>query len=313
MSEKKKIFMDINIDGDCTNLGALAVLNVLKNLGEAEIIGTTACFQSPLATGCIKAINSYYGNGELPVGILHRQEETHPTPFMKPVNEKFRPEFPDGEDAPDTVDVMRKVLSEQEDESVILVVTGCFASVEALLKSGADEYSPLSGQELAERKISSIFAMAGAFPTFGEDEHFGENNIIVQIPAAKYVTQHWKKELVLSAYEIGIRTRSLFEFSYHGSEDHPLKMMYYIHNGGSNTQGNPSWDHTAVLDAVRPGKYFDRHEYGDIEVTDEGVTVWHKKEGGKHSYLLPKVPFDDVAAEINDMIFPEWRKIKANG
>ena len=311
MQDKVKVFIDLNIDGDCTNLGALSVLNVLKNLGEAEIIGSTACFQSPLATGCIKSLNTYYGNGDIPVGILHRQEATHPTPFMKPVNEKFRPDFPDGEDAPDTVEVMRSVLSKQEDESVVLVVVGCFASVAALFQSGADGYSPLNGLELAEKKVKSIIAMAGAFPTFGENEHFGENNVIVQIPAAKYVTEHWKKELVLSAYEIGIRTRSLLEFCLHGSEEHPLRMMYAIHNGEGVTVGNPSWDHTAVLEAVRPGKYFDRHEYGEIEVTDEGVTVWHEKKDGRHTYLLPKTPFDEVAAVINDMIFPDWRKYKA--
>lgn len=308
MQDKAKVFIDLNIDGDCTNLGALSVLNVLQNLGEAEIIGSTACFRSPLAAGCIKAINTYYGNGELPVGILHRQKETHPTPFMKPVNEKFRPEYPNGEDVTDTVDVMRGVLSRQKDESVVLVVVGCFASVEALLKSEADAYSPLNGQELAEKKIRSIVAMAGAFPTFGENEQFGENNIIVQIPAAQYVMRHWKKELVLSAYEIGIRTRSLLEFRFHGSSEHPLRMMYEINDGDGFREGNPSWDHTAVLEAVRPGRYFDRHAYGEIEVTDEGITLWHEKEGGRHSYLLPKLEFDEVASEINSLIFPEWRQ-----
>ncbi|MCQ2461841.1 MAG: nucleoside hydrolase [Clostridia bacterium] len=305
----EKIFLDLNIDGDCTNLGALAVLNVLANNGKAEILGTTACFKSPLATGCIKAINEYYGNGYLPVGILHRQDETHPTPFMKPVNENFRPDAPDGEDAPDTVGVMRRVLSLQDDNSVTLVITGCFASFEALLKSGEDEHSPLSGQLLAEKKIKRVVVMGGSFDTFG-DVPFGENNIAVQIPAAKYVTQHWKKELVLSAYEIGIRTTSLKEFRLHGSRSHPLQMMYEINDGDGFKDGNPSWDHTAVLEGALPGEYFNYHEYGEIEITDDGHTVWHEKEGGKHTYLLPKTPLDDVAAVINDLIFPQWREYK---
>lgn len=304
---KKKVFLDLNIDGDCTNLGALSVLHVLADKGEAEILGTTACFKSPLAAGCIKALNRYYGHGDLPVGILHRQEATHPTPFMKPVNETFCLDHPDGEDVADTVDVMRKVLAAQEDESVVLVIVGCFASFAALLQSEADAFSPLSGQELAERKIKSVFAMGGSFDTFG-DEPFPENNIAVQVSAAKYVTEHWNKELVLSAYEIGIRTRSLKEFRFYGSDEHPLKMMYRINDGDGFTEGNPSWDHTAVLEGVRPGKYFDRHEYGRITITDEGRTVWQKEENGKHTYLLPKVPLEEVAAEINDLIFPEWKK-----
>lgn len=103
---QQKVFLDWNIDGDCTNLGALSVLHALADKGEAEILGTTACFKSPLAAGCIKAINRCYGRGDFPVGILHRQEATHPTPFMKPVNETFCPDFPNGENVADTVEVM---------------------------------------------------------------------------------------------------------------------------------------------------------------------------------------------------------------
>ena len=308
MSEKVKILLDLNIDGDCTNLCALAILNILANRGDAEMLASTACFKSPLAAGCIKAINRYYGHPDIPVGILHRQEATHPTPFMKPVNEKFCPEHPDGEDVADTVEVMRKVLAAQEDNSVVLTVVGCFASVEALLRSDADEYSALNGQILAEKKIKKIVVMGGAFPTFHSREQFPENNIAVQIPAAQYVAEHWSKPLILSAYEIGIRTLSLKEFRYHGSSEHPLHMMYEINDGDGFTEGNPSWDQTAVLESVYPGKYFYYHGEGKLTVTDDGKTVLDDRSGGKHTYLLPKVPFESLVCEINDMIFPEWRE-----
>lgn len=308
MSEKTNVLLDLNIDGDCTNLGALAVLHVLADQNKANILSTTACFNSPLATGCIKAINSYYGRGNIPVGILHRQEPTHPTPFMKPVNETFRPEHPDGEDAPDTVEIMRKTLAALPDDSAVMAVVGCFASAAALLQSGPDSISPLTGQELAERKIRRIVAMAGQFTTFG-DGSFGENNIVVQIPAAKYVVEHWNKELVFSGYEIGIRVRTLKEFREHGSERHPLRMIYRIHNGEDGApEGNPSWDHTAVMEAVSPGRYFNRHEFGRIKVDDQGITTWHDDPKCKHTYLLPKTPLEDVAAEINTLIFPDWKK-----
>ena len=307
MSEPVNVLIDLNIDGDCTNLGALSVLHVYANQNKARILAATACFNSPLATGCIKAINTYYGRPDLPVGILHRQSETHPTPFMKPVNETFRPEHPEGEDAPDSVSVLRRALAKEPDGSVTFVVVGCLASAAALLQSGPDDISPLSGQELCDRKIKRLVAMAGEFPTF--NERFGENNIVVQIPAAQYVTEHFKGELVLSGYEIGIRTRSLREFRLHGSDAHPLKMMYVINDGEGFTEGNPSWDHTAVMEAVEPGKYFDLHSFGRIEVTDkEGVTEWHEDANGRQTYLLPKVRLSEVAGVINDMIFPEWRQ-----
>lgn len=307
MADKVKVLFDLNIDGDCTNLGSLAVLHRLADKGEADILATTACFNSPLAAGCIRALNRYYGRGDIPVGILHGQGPTHPTPFMEYVNREFCKDDPDGEDAPDTVAVMRKALADSEDESVVFVISGCFASAAALFKSGADEISPLDGLALAEKKIRRIVVMAGSFGTLG-DEIFPENNVAVQIPAAKYVTEHWEKELVLSGYEIGIRILSLKEFRDHGSDAHPLKMMYRINDGDGFKDGNPSWDHMAVLEGVRPAEYFDYHEYGRIRVSDNGMTEWVPDSGCKHTYLLPKTPFSDISGVINTLIFPGWEK-----
>ena len=298
------VLFDLNIDGDCTNLGSLAVLHRLADLGEARILASTACFNDPLATGCLKAINRYYGRPDLPVGLLHCQAPTHPTPFMQPVNEKFCPEQPQGEDAPDTVAVLRRALVNEPDNSVVFVISGCFASAAALLQSGPDEISPLTGQALAELKISRMVVMAGSFATLG-DTPFPENNVVVQVPAARYVTEHWPKELVLTAYEIGIRVRSLEGFRLNGSDDHPLKMMYNINGGSDLKGGNPSWDHTAVLEGVRPGEYFNYYKWGRIRVTDEGITRWEPCENGKQTYLLPKEPFTDVANVINELIFPQ--------
>ncbi len=306
MPEKVNVMIDLNIDGDCTNMGALSLLHEYANQGKVRILATTACFNSPLATGCIKAINRYYGRGELPVGILHCQNETHPTPFMKPVNETFCKNKPDGEDAPDTVEVLRRALAQEPDGSVTFVVAGCFASAAALLQSAPDSISPLSGQDLCNRKIKRLVAMAGQFPTF--DEIFAENNIRVQIPAAKYVMKHWENELVLSGFEIGIRTLSLLEFRLNGPDDHPLKMMYVINDGEKEwyMEGNPSYDQTAVMEAVEPGKYFDYHAFGHINVTDkEGYTIWEAIEGGKQTYLMPKVPLNEVAKVINGMFLPK--------
>ncbi len=306
----KKIILDINIDGDCTNLCSLAVLNILKNEGEAEILATTACYKSPLATGCIKAINRYYGNPDIPVGILHCQDETHPTSFPSYINQIFCPDHPFGEDAEDTVSVLRRVLSAQEDDSVVFVVAGCFASAAALLQSEPDSISPLSGHDLCHRKISRIVAMAGAFDTFKKEEVFPENNVVVQIPAAKYVTENWKKEFVFSGFEIGQRIQTLKEFRHFGPFENPLQLAYNLLDASRNLPlgDNQSWDQTAVLEGVRPGQYFNYHEYGRIHVTDDGITEWVPESGGRMTFLVPKVNLLDVRAVINDMIFPEWRQ-----
>lgn len=312
--EKKKVLFDLNIDGDCTNLGSLAVLNILANYGEAEMLATTACYKSPLATGCIKAINRYYGHGDVPVGILHCQDETHPTAFPSYINQIYCTDNPFGEDVEDTVTVMRRALADQEDESVVFIISGCFASAAALMQSEPDDISDLSGQELCDRKVTRLVVMAGHFGTFGENQ-FGENNVVVNIPAAQYVVSHWTKELVLSGFEIGWRIQTLKEFRRFGPDKNPLKMIYNIHDGSLNnpTGDNPSWDHTAVLEGVHPGQHFCCHEFGRIIVNDKGITEWHPEEGGKMTYLLPKGGngLEDVREYINTLIFPEWKQFSS--
>ena len=310
----ERYLIDVSIDGDCTNLCALAVLNVLSKRGEARILASTGNLNTPLATGCIKMINEYYGDQEIPVGILHRRQEPHPSIFLEPVNEMFCPDKPDGEDAPDSVNVMRRALSEEADGSVIMLVVGCFASFADLLRSGPDAISPYSGMELAEKKISRVVAMAGQFQIFDE-KVMRENNIVTDVPDAQYVMDHWKGELVLMDFELGYAIRTLKEFRFHETAACPLRLMYRLTDSDVGDvssakweKGNPSWDPAAVLEAVRPGKYFAYHEYGRIEVSDDGVTTWHEDKDGRQTYLLPKIPTEEVAAVLNDIIFPDWRK-----
>jgi hypothetical protein len=46
----------------------------------------------------------------------------------------------------------------------------------------------------------------------------------------------------------------------------------------------PTWDLTAVLEAVRPGRYFGRSEKGTVAVSDDGVTRF-TAGGGDRQYL----------------------------
>ena len=62
------IILDTDIGPDCDDAGAMAVLHVLANNNEAEILGIMCCTSSQWGAPCIDAINTYYGRGYLPVG-----------------------------------------------------------------------------------------------------------------------------------------------------------------------------------------------------------------------------------------------------
>lgn len=62
--------------------------------------------------------------------------------------------------APDVVTMYRRILAQQPDRSVSLVVVGQATNVANLLKSKPDVYSPLNGVELMRKKIK-FYAAGG--------------------------------------------------------------------------------------------------------------------------------------------------------
>ena len=80
----------------------------------------------------------------------------------------------------------------------------------------------------------------------------------------------------------------------------PVKRIYEIHS----PHGRQSWDHTAMLEAVRPGVYWNYHALGRVRVEDDGVTVWQEESGGKQSYLLPKADYESVRTVIDGLLSP---------
>ena len=63
-----KIICDTDMDTDCDDAGALAVLHGLADRGEGEILATMVSSQYPWSAPCVEAINRYYGRADLPIG-----------------------------------------------------------------------------------------------------------------------------------------------------------------------------------------------------------------------------------------------------
>ena len=150
-----RIIFDTDIGGDCDDAGALAMLHRLCDKGEAELLAVTHCFSTPFVAGCIDAINQFYGR-VVPVGvnyeIRHEGRGTYAGALAEYCPNRYPPEtFGTDKAAPDTLEVLRRTLANEEDGSVTLVGTGMLHSMARLLRSGADEISPLTGKELAER------------------------------------------------------------------------------------------------------------------------------------------------------------------
>jgi len=316
MDKKVKIIFDTDIGGDCDDAGTLAMLHGLCDRGEAELLAVTHCGASPYVAGCIDAINRYHGRA-VPVGINYDCWGTGRGVYAASLCE----EFPNGYPAesviadkivPDTLTVLRQILAAAEDNSITLVVTGALNSMAKLITSGPDVVSPLTGKELVQKKLSRTVVMGGRFfeswpmviyesGTIGHHEMTWEYNIIGSGNNARIACDEWTGELVFASYELGTYIKTMVGYPSKVPAEDPVGRAYDLHNQGT---GRCSWDQTAMLEAVRPGVYWNYHEYGRVTVDDEYVTHWNREEGGKHTYMLPKVDYEEIRKIMDDLILP---------
>lgn len=317
-----RILFDTDIGGDCDDAGALALIHRLCDKGEAELLAVTHCYNGPYYAGCIDAINRFYGRS-VPVGVnFDRPVVENPRGvYAAALCEQCPNRFPaDNHDTveglaalqpTDTLRLMRQVLAAAEDHSVTLVVTGALTSMARLVRSGADDISPLTGVELIKTKLSQTVVMGGRFfeswPMVlyesGNPTHHvmtWEYNIRGSgYEDAKTVFDNWRGELVLSSYEIGSYIVSMVGYAARADKNNPVALAYQLHNGDT---GRCSWDHTAVLEAIRPEQYWNLHAYGKISVDEDMVTHWHEDDTFRHTYLLPKVDYAKVRQVIDDLV-----------
>ena len=317
MFEKKpvKILLDTDIGLDCDDAGAMALLHRLCDLGEAELLAVTHCAASPYAAGCIDAINAYYGR-PVPVGINYEAPLDNTGVYAEALCREFPNRFPEDtygtpQGAPDTLSVLRQTLAAAEDQSVTFVIIGSLTSAARLIRSGPDTCSPLTGKELVAQKIARTVIMGGRFTgtwpmdiLLGKHKVLSEWNIEQDITAAQTVCNFWPGELIFSSFEIGFWCVSMREYICKAPQEDPVRRAYEVHP--SRGFGRESWDHTAILQAVRHDfGYWNLHAYGRIRVDDSGVTTWYPEENGKHTYLLPSADYDSIRKAIDSLVMPE--------
>ena len=98
--------------------------------------------------------------------------------------------------------LLRKVLAARPDGSVVIVQVGFATNLAWLLDSPSDDVSPLTGKELAAKKVRLVSAMFGAYKSGGVNPH-REYNVVEDLTAAKKFTADGPTPIVFSGFEVG--------------------------------------------------------------------------------------------------------------
>jgi inosine-uridine nucleoside N-ribohydrolase len=170
--------------------------------------------------------------------------------------------------------LLRRLLRNSS-EKVILVQTGFSTNLAALLDSPEDV-------ALVREKVALVVAMAGNF-TGGQPEY----NVKIDIPSAQAVFERWPTPVIFSGFEIGrdlLYPASSIEHDFSWAQPHPITESYRAYQ--HMPYNRPTWDLTAVLEAVRPEQgYFKKSEQGSVVVGADGATHFTAGSGNR-SYLI---------------------------
>ncbi len=292
------LIFDTDIGNDCDDVLAMGVIHALQTRGECELLAVTITKDHELAAPFADVVNTFYGRGNIPIGVCRSGVTPKPGSFnvlaAKKDNgqDRFEHDLRSGKDTPNAVDVLRKTLASQANGSVVIVQVGFSTNLANLLKSKADQHSDLSGLDLVKKKVKLLSIMAGAFRQIRNDKgqlyDHKEYNIVKDIPAAKTLAKDWPTPIIWSGFEIGKNLtyphQSILR-DYRYVPHHPLSEAYTLYIPPPHDR--PTWDLTSVLQAVRPEhEYFDLSTTGQVHVADDGLTTFKESADGRDRYLI---------------------------
>ena len=290
------IIYDTDIGTDVDDAGALAMLHIMADNGEAKILATISANQNLFSAPAIDVINTYYGRPDLPIG----SSKTGPNDeyWYKKSVPNYPHDLKNGNDAPDAVAVYRKILAAQPDNSVTIVVVGWLTNMADLLDSPADSYSPLNGEELVAAKVKELVSMGGIWPNSGIEKDY---NFRMDGPAADKVIKRWPSEIMFVGLGLKVMTGSRLVAEVGTSN--PVPAFYRNFFEANKVTERPSWDLVSVLYAVRGlNDYFTAVSDGHSTSKPDGSNQWIPGQHKNHSYLVYKMPPVELADVIENLL-----------
>jgi Inosine-uridine preferring nucleoside hydrolase len=301
-----RIFFDTDMETDCDDAGAMAVLHTLADRGECEILATVTSVRDVNSIATVDAINRYRGRPNLPLGMVKGAGVLERSKFAAQIAREFPHSLTSAESVPDAVKVYRDVLAKQPDHSVIIVTVGYLTNLRGLLRLPASDGLP-GGMELIKAKVAKWVCMGGNFIGHPprDDLKLGNVNFQRDAVSAYDVVHHWPTEIVFAGREVCSVPSGLMVGEALASTpgDNPVRRAYEHYFGGSAKNRHVA-DLATVLYAVRGlTDCWDASAPGRMDLRQDMTFDWLFEAEGKMSYLL-KRPNNDrhVEAVLNGLL-----------
>ncbi len=313
LTAKPLIIFDTDMDSDFDDAGALALLHALADNGECEILAVMHATSTPWSVGVIDAINTYYHQGDLPIGARKKTDNDNRSSYAEKIAKntaRFKHNVTDWnhKDVTQSKVLYKKILSKQKDRSVTIVTVGPHLNLLDLLNDD-------QAVTLIRKKVKLLSIMGGHFNPPGHTEwNISQKGRFKDGPrAGKAVIERWPTPVMWSDARIGVwlHTGKRLE---HTCRDNPVREAYRLalHD---NWHHHASWDQSSVLFAVRGLRdYWFAHTAGRpvMYQNQDGnwATDWLASPDSDHSYMKVRKDVSELSKIIEDLMIKPPAKSK---
>lgn len=279
----KNVILDTDIGTDSDDIGALSILCNLHRQGKINLLAVTSDTSTTEPVVTIDAICHWYGitvpigNSKFPYG----DDQQHGG-YARAVAKQYPRNV--GE-IPDAVAVLRKALTTG---NVTLVTIGPLNNIARLLESPADGISEKSGKQLFDENVVEMYSMAGSFTNDWPEWNVAEDVAAMQV-VANAVTCPW----TLIPYEAGAIVKTGANFL--NSADSPMKLGYFVHNGGPRESWDPITAYCAAVECLPTSNW------GKLQLSISGVTTLVGTDGNAR-YVKADFDVDEVTDKLEKLM-----------
>lgn len=282
---KTDFIFDTDIGSDCDDIMALTYLVYAKRNLNINLKAVTYSHNCPHAIALIRAFFKDLGEeipmlGRMPAELVERDNYSRAVAMKYAHEEDYAP-------VPDAVSVLRHALAESE--GAILCAVGPFTNIAALLKSPADEISPLDGVSLVREKCSKVVVMGGRFTPEPDGSLRPEWNALLDPAATRTMAELCPVPMVFVPFELGFGIITGGPIMEKYGEETPLSLAFVKYSNARMHGGRHSWDPAAAVYAVEGEKdFFAMEKRGTVTVDAEGRTLLTEDINGQHVILTVK-------------------------
>ncbi len=281
-----RIIIDSDLSLWWDDVTAIGMANILEQRGTIRILGVMSDIRNPVAVAAMDAIDTAYGHPDIPLGaVADSGADTAPHGYSNDLVDKLPHSVRSSSGVPGAVDLYRRLLASQPDQSVTIVAIGAYTNLAGLLRSQPGQGSSLEGRALVQAKVKRLVIEDGLFPNGAP----AVTNQKLDTASASYVVSgtEWPTPIAWVDGFAGTQTKVGGGLCTSVRPDNPMRIVYQW-EFGCGPPGDGDWDGPTLLYAIggTQGIFSELGQGGAAYVNTQGGLSWRTDPSRPHDLYV---------------------------